>query len=162
MCNNCGQLECDCRGTDLKDTHMRRKTSKTDVYAFGCLYYEVSCSHSTSRSLGEHVQIYFDIAPFPGLGEYQIIKRVTDGERPERLERPRMADITWDLVQHCWTPNPSARPNMEDVVEQMTSKCEYGYVSARSGFLTTGILIASDLDRPRREEEERRRRMVTV
>ncbi len=120
MCNNCGQLECDCRGTDLKDTHMRRKTSKTDVYAFGCLYYEVSCSHSTSRSLGEHVQIYFDIAPFPGLGEYQIIKRVTDGERPLRLETPGMGDDTWDLIQNCWAPNPSVRPNMEDVVEKMT------------------------------------------
>ncbi|KAF8324802.1 kinase-like domain-containing protein [Amanita rubescens] len=105
MCNKCGQFECDCRGTDLKDTHMRRKTSQTDVYAFGCLYYE----------------IYFGIAPFSDLGEYQIIKRVTDGERPWRLETPRMGDVTWDLIQNCWAPNPSARPNMEDVVVEMTS-----------------------------------------
>jgi hypothetical protein len=101
---------------------MRRKTSQTDVYAFGCLYYEVSCGHSTaSQSLREHVQIYFDIAPFSDLGEYQIIKRVTDGERPWRLETPEMGDITWDLIQNCWAPNPSARPNMEDAVEKMTS-----------------------------------------
>ncbi len=99
---------------------MRRKTSQTDVYAFGCLYYEVSCSHGMGRSLTEHVQINFDIVPFADLSEYQIIKRITDGERPGRLETPRTGDITWDLIQHCWAPNPSARPNMEDVVELMT------------------------------------------
>jgi hypothetical protein len=121
MCDKCGQLECDCRGADLNDTQKRKKTPQTDVYAFGCLYYEVSSSHSTSRSLGEHVQIYFDITPYADLGEYQIIKRVTDGERPRRLETPRMGDVTWDLIQRCWAPNPSTRLNMQNVVEKMTS-----------------------------------------
>ncbi|SRR6266550_3166418 len=52
VCANCGLLECNgCQG----DVQHRSKTMKTDVYAFGCLYYAVGfkCSpmHFVSLSI---------------------------------------------------------------------------------------------------------------
>ncbi len=59
--------------------------------------------------------------PFAKLNDYQIMWLVTNGERPERSDMPRMEDAEWDLVQHCWDPNPYARPTIEQVVDTMKS-----------------------------------------
>ncbi|KAF8710136.1 hypothetical protein AX14_013425 [Amanita brunnescens Koide BX004] len=83
----------------------RAKTCQTDVYAFGCLYY----------------QIYFNAVPFAELSQFQIMRHLADGERPIRLEMPRMEDGEWDIIQRCWVAKPSVRLNVEDVVKTMAS-----------------------------------------
>ncbi|KAF8351824.1 kinase-like domain-containing protein, partial [Amanita rubescens] len=87
------------------DTRGGRKTVKTDVYAFGCLYYA----------------IFFDTVPFKGKVEYQIMRLVASEERPDRLESPRMEDSTWNLIQDCWKGDPSQRPLMKQIVEKLIS-----------------------------------------
>ena len=47
MCATCGELDCDEPHHDGNEQH-KIKTMKTDVYAFGCLYYEVSGLRCTS------------------------------------------------------------------------------------------------------------------
>ncbi|KAF8332437.1 kinase-like domain-containing protein [Amanita rubescens] len=101
VCSQCGQRECN--GCSAYGIQKRRKTLQTDVYSFGCLYYE----------------IFFDAMPFANMGEYQVILRVMNGERPNRLAQPWMSDPEWNMVQHCWIPNSFGRPDMNYVVEAM-------------------------------------------
>ncbi|KAF8351814.1 kinase-like domain-containing protein [Amanita rubescens] len=103
ICANCGLLGCG--GCDEGSNTHRSKTMKMDVYAFGCLYYE----------------IFFDTFLFSGKTNLQIMRFITSGKRPDRLEHPRMEDNTWNLIQDCWKARPSERPTMEQIVTTLTS-----------------------------------------
>ena len=106
----------------LEDHEVRggSKTVQTDVYAFGCLYYAVrpkrSLTYSVSFSNDLSTQIFFDTIPFVEKNEYQIMRLVTAGVRPPRLDSPRMEDSTWELILHCWKAKPSERPGMEQIL----------------------------------------------
>ncbi|KAF8331209.1 kinase-like domain-containing protein, partial [Amanita rubescens] len=97
-CSECNRRQC-CHGKH----EIQKKTTETDVYAFGCLYYA----------------IFFDTVPFQGEGLLQIIGAVTSGTRPDRLESPRMEDNLWNLIQKCWTSKPLERPTMREVVKTL-------------------------------------------
>ena len=47
MCATCGELDCD-EPHDGEDEQHKIKTMKTDVYAFGCLYYAVRFTLSSN------------------------------------------------------------------------------------------------------------------
>ncbi|KIL63432.1 hypothetical protein M378DRAFT_79770, partial [Amanita muscaria Koide BX008] len=79
------------------------RTPRSDVYAFGCLYYE----------------IHFNVIPFTGHQYIQILKQVTQKKRPGRLDQPTLSDEEWKFVKRCWRHEPTKRPTMEDVVEIM-------------------------------------------
>ncbi|KAF8624017.1 hypothetical protein AX14_011839 [Amanita brunnescens Koide BX004] len=78
---------------------------QTDVYAYGCLYYA----------------IFFDTVPFEKAHNLLIMRLVTDGMRPDRLDSPAMEDKTWNLISSCWKPNPSKRLTMEQVVKLLSA-----------------------------------------
>jgi len=63
------------------------------------------------------VQIFFDVNPFQGMNHYQIMRSVTSGVRPDRLENPNLEDEAWNLIQSCWKPQPSERSTMEQILE---------------------------------------------
>jgi len=84
----------------------RHKTMETDVFAYGCLYYAT----------------FFDSAPFNGKTDIQIVRLVTNGKRPARLESPSMEDDTWRLIERCWEPIPSERLMIKDIVTVLASR----------------------------------------
>ena len=65
-------------------------------------------------------QIFFDTVPFPKANNFRIMRLVTDGIRPDRLQSPAMDDKTWDLISNCWKANPSGRPTMEQIVNLLS------------------------------------------
>ena len=65
------------------------------------------------------VQIFFDTVPFHGNNDLQVMRLVTNGVCPKRLNIPIMEDYTWNIVQRCWGSNPSGRPTMEDIVKML-------------------------------------------
>ncbi|KAF8689674.1 hypothetical protein AX14_003217 [Amanita brunnescens Koide BX004] len=99
ICSECGRPECN----ECHEGH-KGKTMKTDVYAFGCLYYA----------------IFFDVVPFQLRSDSQIIRLIMSGKRPKRLDYPRMEDNAWNLIQSCWKPKGSERPTMDNIVKTLT------------------------------------------
>jgi len=89
---------------DTFDEVVPLRTQMSDVYAFGCLYY----------------QIHYDAMPFAGRRGPQIIFLVSRGILPPRQDEPPLSDGAWDIIQRCWTRKPSERPRMKDVVESLT------------------------------------------
>ncbi|KAF8332872.1 kinase-like domain-containing protein, partial [Amanita rubescens] len=80
------------------------RTQMSDVYAFGCLCYE----------------IHYGTVPFSRKSAVQIWKLVTRCVLPPRLDEPPLSDGAWDIIQRCWTRETSKRPKMRDVVERLT------------------------------------------
>jgi hypothetical protein len=50
---------------------------------------------------------------------FQIMKLVSQGERPPRLDKPPLSDKAWKLIERCWVKEAVRRPAMEEVVEKM-------------------------------------------
>jgi hypothetical protein len=120
-CSECNKSQCnECPGKP--ETH--EKTTATDVYAFGCLYYAVSLSIDPSARVTRLVQIFFNSVPYYGELPFRIGWLVTRRELPPRLENPEMEGSTWDLIGKCWEWEPSNRPKMEEIVEMITSFIE--------------------------------------
>ena len=72
------------------------------------------------RAFSTVAQIFFDTAPFDGNSDLQIMRLVTNGGRPDRLQSPQMENETWDLIQSCWNAKPSERPTMRQIVRTLT------------------------------------------
>ena len=67
------------------------------------------------------MQIFFDTFPFQGRDEYQILRLVTSGSRPDRLKHPTIDDKIWDTIQSCWPIKPFDRWTMEKIAESLNS-----------------------------------------
>lgn len=127
-CSKCNTPGCDRFHGKLQ---IGKKTTETDIYAFGCLYYAVSLSAYPSVRITRLVQIFFEYVPYAGKHPFQISHLVTSAKHPPRLESPNMEDKVWDLIEKCWEWEPSNRPKMQDIVETITSFIQ-GSFSQRS------------------------------
>ncbi|KAF8336178.1 kinase-like domain-containing protein, partial [Amanita rubescens] len=81
------------------------RTHMSDVYAFGCFYYE----------------IHYDSIPFAGKLDTQIWALIFRGTLPPRLDEPLLSDGAWSVIQSCWMREASRRPRMEDIAEKIVS-----------------------------------------
>ncbi|KAJ7875377.1 kinase-like domain-containing protein [Mycena olivaceomarginata] len=85
------------------------RTPATDVYAFGCVCFE----------------LYTDRPPFSSLPEPAALMKVLNGERPERPFWPfdprTMSDALWRHVSKFWADHPTARPSTQSVVQTMAN-----------------------------------------
>ncbi|KAF7373319.1 Kinase-like protein [Mycena sanguinolenta] len=80
------------------------RTPATDVYAFGCVCFE----------------LYTQRPPLSGLPEPAACMKVLDGGRAERpLGLPVMSDTLWQNITEFWAQGPATRPSVQFVVQQM-------------------------------------------
>jgi len=101
---------------DLNDVPAR--TQMTDVYAFGCLCYEVSRNRNTD-TCAQLPKIHYDSVPFADKLDLHIFGLHLRGEQPPRLNHPPLSDRGWDLIQRCWEREPLKRPKMKDITKNM-------------------------------------------
>ncbi|KAK6966797.1 kinase domain-containing protein [Favolaschia claudopus] len=82
------------------------KTFASDIYAFGCIAYEIIT--------GE--------LPFRKYNDIQIMFRVFKGKRPERLPScmgtPAL-DSFWELLEICWAGEKEKRPNPDNIIKRL-------------------------------------------
>ncbi|KAF8174693.1 kinase-like domain-containing protein, partial [Mycena galopus ATCC 62051] len=72
------------------------RTLATDVYAFGCVCFE----------------LYTERPPFASVSDVTALLMVLNGERPERPPGPpAMSDTLWKHVTEFWAESPIARPS---------------------------------------------------
>jgi len=84
----------------LKDNGLTRES---DCYALGMVIYEVLS--------GE--------IPFASRTDTATVFKVLEGERPERpqgTQGARFTDSIWGMLELCWKPRPSDRPNLDIVL----------------------------------------------
>lgn len=80
-----------------------RPTKESDRYALGMVVYEVLSGK-------------FPFAPYR---DYVVMRKVIEGERPERPqgeEGARFTDYLWQTLQQCWTQEPTGRPGIEVIL----------------------------------------------
>jgi len=81
-----------------------RPTRESDCYALGMVVYEVLSGCS----------------PYGTNNSFIILRKVLEGERPERPEGKTgklFTDEIWDVAELCWKPEPSERAKARDVLE---------------------------------------------
>jgi serine/threonine protein kinase len=106
-----------------------RPTKESDCYALGMVIYEVLSG----------LKPY---APYRGPA---VIRKVLDGERPERpqgSEGKLLTEGVWRVVQLCWKPQPGDRTSAKAVLVGLKG----GLSSSRSSSPSTDEGVATDTD----------------
>ncbi|KAK7049954.1 Rho guanine nucleotide exchange factor [Paramarasmius palmivorus] len=84
-----------------------RPSYKTDIYAFGCVCYE----------------IYTGFCPFYNLrSDAAVILQVIKGDRPSRPnDLLELDDDVWALMHQCWLAESSSRPDIDSLKQLLYS-----------------------------------------
>ncbi|KIM81493.1 hypothetical protein PILCRDRAFT_821279 [Piloderma croceum F 1598] len=102
----------------IQDVDMRtvRPTTRSDIFSLGILFLQLfhGPDQDTQRGLP------YNHIPFsPNTGDYPLLVRIHSGERPRRELYEYMYDQHWSLIERCWAGNPSERPSIAEVLEDL-------------------------------------------
>ena len=82
-----------------------RPTKESDCYALGMVILEVLSGQ----------------APFARNNGVTVMRKVLDGERPEKPEEVWFTDDLWGTLKQCWSPHPGTRPTVKAILECLDS-----------------------------------------
>jgi len=83
-----------------------RATKASDCYALGMVILEVLTGQ----------------CPFPHDSSPVVMRKIINGERPERPrggEAVWVTDDLWKMLERCWSPQPKLRPTAEAILEHL-------------------------------------------
>ena len=103
-----------------------KRTTKTDIYSFGCVALQGSSLDSDARPMLISLQVLSGKQPWSEVREDSaVVLRLAKGHKPGRPESPTLNDSHWNLIQHCWSPMDE-RPSAEVIIptiQQFLSHC---------------------------------------
>ncbi|KAJ7218646.1 kinase-like domain-containing protein [Mycena pura] len=80
-----------------------RRSFASDMYAFGCVFYEITTGN----------------VPFFEVAEAAVLWHIYRGNVPQRL--PEISDDVWALMAECWATEPVNRPTAKDVIARLSA-----------------------------------------
>ena len=99
-------------------------TPQSDVYAFGLVIFQVRGNdYGHKNRSSDIVQVLTGEIPFPGCGPVGFLFSVMGGLRPVKPNNAPtvgFSDLLWAFVQRCWDANMKLRPEIAEVVEQLS------------------------------------------
>lgn len=66
------------------------------------------------------MKVFTGVVPFNNVPNITSAVKIMDGERPPRPTSPPLADDVWALVRRCWEQEPRSRPEMRNVLQDLT------------------------------------------
>lgn len=78
-----------------------RPRKESDCYALGMVIFEVLSGQ----------------APFKDYRDFVVMRKVLEGERPERPKEAWFTDEVWGILERCWAPDTQDRPRVKDVFQ---------------------------------------------
>ena len=107
-------------------------TITSDCYSLGMVIYEVLSGQT----------------PFSAYNGPTILRKVLDGERPERPQGEAgklFTDGIWNMVEDCWKAEPSERITAKDILQGLEGK---PYPSRPPSDLNEGVVEVDADDQP--------------
>jgi len=132
----------------LKDS---RRTKNSDCYALGMVIWEVLSGQ----------------VPFTRCDVYAVVAKVGKGERPARPQGAGgmwFTDGIWSMLERCWTPGPSDRPQTRDVLQCLEEVSRFWMAnplaagpsdSDTEGSIENGVTSTSYVDPPEGNADEK-------
>jgi len=94
-------------------------TFASDIFSIGMLFLQLF--HGPDAELQNSLP-YNHVRHRNGTGhDLRLLRRIHTGERPHRERYAPMSDHQWNLLWQCWQADPSARPNITQVVNALHS-----------------------------------------
>ena len=105
---------------------MFNRTTKTDIYSFGCVALQESSLDSDARPMLISLQVLSGKQPWSEIREdVAVVLSLAKGHKPGRPKSRTLNDSHWNLIQDCWSPTEE-RPAAEVIIttiKQFLSSC---------------------------------------
>ena len=104
------------------------RTTKTDIYSFGCVALEGRSLDSDARPMLTSLQVLSGKRPWSEVVEDSaVVLRLAKGCKPGRPESQTLNDSHWSLILHCWSQTEE-RPAAETIIptiREFLSSCPW-------------------------------------
>lgn len=133
----------------VRDTASR--TAKSDVWARGCLFMEVSATRASRLSslIKRLPQTMTGLAPFRQEKRYEgTILRLMENAKPVNLEDPMVPEKIRGLLEICWEERPEDRPTMNLCAEKVQNLLEVPSPASAEPPLAGPLIDLGDRDKP--------------
>ena len=108
---------------DLEKTFNR--TTKTDIYSFGCVALQGRFLGSDARSMLISLQVLSGKQPWSEIREdAAVVLCLAKGHKPGRPDCRTLNDSHWNLLQQCWS-RTEERPAAEAIVSRIQQLLSY-------------------------------------
>ncbi|KAF8141174.1 kinase-like domain-containing protein [Boletus edulis] len=107
----------------LEDTFSR--TTKSDIYTFGCVGLQESSLSATARLILIFLQVLSGKQPWSEVREdAAVVLRLARGYKPARPESRPVDNMHWELIEKCWS-SIQERPDAEAITASIRRFLSY-------------------------------------
>jgi len=93
-----------------------RPTTASDIFSMGILLLQLFHGPDQNKQRGRP---YNHVPYNEATGDYALLVRIHEGERPLRQRYNPIQDLYWILMQRCWAANLLERPDIAEVLQKL-------------------------------------------